>query len=217
MIFQITKFIWILNRLIAPHFDFLFFLMEIHFDKLTRMENNRGVISSRLRSADFIIGLSFDGSRVRSKKCKRCKVLASPPWHDVICAFISDTGDSKFSVIVLPWKSPVSATTVVRSFSWLRELIIFVFFDCDSLMIAVRIYARTERIQFRVLTHASAPLRTVTFGIMGKIRRTSVPPARTRRRLRTDHVSVPQKLERKYGKRCENAVLRKTFIKIYLD
>lgn len=42
---------------------------------------------------------------------------------------------------VLPWKSPVSATTVVRSLSWPNELMIFVFFDWGSLMVAVRIYA----------------------------------------------------------------------------
>lgn len=77
--------------------------------------------------------------------------FANPLHPDVTIECSSSPIEFEFQQ-VLPWKSPVSATTVVRSFSWFNELMIFVFFDWGSLMVAVGIYAcaRVEMKNFGV-------------------------------------------------------------------
>lgn len=101
-------------------------------------------------------------TRKKSANAATCKIRAPlpaliasplPPLTDVIIVGYLPSPLTEFEFQrVLPWKSPVSATTVVRSFSWLNELMVFVFFDWDSLIVAVGIYAcaRAEMKNFNV-------------------------------------------------------------------
>lgn len=79
------------------------------------------------------------------KNSKSRSPLTHRPVTTVISRVYLVTPSVKIAEIVeqgifSPWKSPVSATTVVRAFSCSNELVILVFFDCGSLIVRILLY-----------------------------------------------------------------------------